>query len=81
MKPVVDRRALGQYELSGEIVLFIMINYGFVPGQNLKEAIGNSVRTGIAACECLRKFEFVANMSRTVTAKTQSRLLRAGEVE
>lgn len=58
-----------------------MANYGFVPGQNLNGGIGNLVKTGIAACECPRKIEFVADMSRTVTAKTQSRLLRAGEVE
>jgi acyl-coenzyme A synthetase/AMP-(fatty) acid ligase len=58
-----------------------MANYGFVSGQSLKGENGHLVKTGIAACECPRKIEFVADMPRTVTAKTQSRLLRAGEVE
>jgi acetyl-CoA synthetase len=61
-----------------EIVLaFVVLNAGFVPGDNLVREIQQHVKTRLAAHEYPREIRFVDSLPMTATGKVMRKELRA----
>ncbi|HEY9223435.1 MAG TPA: benzoate-CoA ligase family protein [Variovorax sp.] len=58
---------------------FVVVRHGYVPDQELRDALGALVRGKLAHIKCPRRIEFVSELPKTATGKIQRFRLRARE--